>query len=113
LNNKELARTLQGAYKDVPIPYLTLLKPYLNLSVVAENKKSEENIITQETENNNIDIEIINIKALANEINEKELLEYKNNKLMRAIIKVSKLNNIKNKLDTNKVKKIYDYCFSK
>jgi hypothetical protein len=23
------------------------------------------------------------------------------------------LNNIKNKLDTNKVKKIYDYCFSK
>jgi hypothetical protein len=49
LKYKGLITTLQGAYKEVPIPYLTLLNfTWLNLSdEIFEKKSSEENIYRQ------------------------------------------------------------------
>jgi hypothetical protein len=50
LNNKELTRALQGAYKEVPIPYLTLLNLTLpnltspNLSDIVENNNNSKEL---------------------------------------------------------------------
>jgi hypothetical protein len=102
LNYKGLMTTLQGAYKIVPIPYLTLLNfTWLNYTY----QGSGINDIIVDKKNNkktNSELVIKNITLI-------EVQEYKNNSLSNNLFNIISLTNFKQNIDIEKFKDIYQY----